>query len=289
MKKSPKTIQALDFATGRRPTWCPGCGDNAIWTALRTALANLQQPPEKTVIVYGIGCSGNMANFVKVYGFHGLHGRGIPVAEAVKIANPELTVIVVGGDGDGLGEGLGHFIHSLRGNHDITYLMLDNQVYGLTTGQTSPTSPQGYKSKSTPAGVIELPINPVALALAARGTFVARGFAGDLPHLTSLIMEALTHRGFSYVDILQPCVTFNHLSTYEWFSERVRKITGNEAAGDRERAIALAETADQLPIGVFYQESRTTYHESIQPPSKTVRSMSELSVRAIDSLIDEFR
>ena len=290
MTKFKKKLTSQEFATGRCPTWCPGCGDNAIWAALRSALAALNQPPEKVVVVYGIGCSGNMANFIRSYGFHGLHGRAVPVAEAVKIANPELTVIVVGGDGDGLGEGLNHFIHSVRGNHDITYLLLDNRVYGLTTGQTSPTSAKGFISKSTPAGSIEVPINPLALAISAGGTFVARGFAGELPHLTNLIMDAVTHRGFSFIDILQPCVTFNHMNTYEGYYKNLEKLDpSNHQEADLMKAFEKAQVADKLPIGVFYRNPRPAYHEEIMPKVDKPRALEELAVRPIDDLIAEFR
>ncbi|USN53845.1 MAG: 2-oxoacid:ferredoxin oxidoreductase subunit beta [Candidatus Nomurabacteria bacterium] len=261
-----KAIEKKDkFHTDKSPTWCPGCGDFSIWMALKEALEKLQLEPEKVVIVYGIGCSGNMANYVRTYGFHGLHGRALPVGEAVKMINPGMTVIVVGGDGDGLGEGIGHFLHSVRGNHDLTYIIHDNQVYGLTTGQTAPTSAKGFVTKSTPFGVLEEPVNAAALALAAGGHFVARGFAGEQMHLVDTLVRAIQHPGFSLVDVLQPCVTFNDLNTYAWFFERIYKLEESEyAPNDRMQAMVKAMESATLPIGVMYEGESTPYHLGVE-------------------------
>ncbi|MBI3573363.1 MAG: 2-oxoacid:ferredoxin oxidoreductase subunit beta, partial [Candidatus Kerfeldbacteria bacterium] len=193
-----------NFETSQAPTWCPGCGDFAIWTIIKNSLVALGYQPHHVVIVFGIGCAGNQANTLRAYTFHGLHGRPLPVALGVALANHHLKVIAVGGDGDGYGEGLAHFIHTIRANPNITYLVHDNQVYGLTKGQVSPTSMVGFRSDSTPTGSIDEPINPIALALAAGCGYVARGFAGDLTHTEQLVKGALEHRGFSFVDILQP-------------------------------------------------------------------------------------
>src|SRR5579872_3009299 len=207
-------VNLEDYTSPVFPTWCPGCGDFGIWASLKNALVSLQLEPYQVMIVYGIGCSGNMCNFINAYGFHGLHGRAIPVAEGVKIANNTLPVLVVGGDGDLLGEGLSHFITACRGNTDITVILHDNQVYGLTTGQASPTADKGLRTKSTPQGVIEVRLNPLVTAITQGATYVARGFAGDQILTTQLIAEAIRHKGFSFVNILQPCTTFNDMHTY---------------------------------------------------------------------------
>lgn len=254
-----------DFETHQFPTWCPGCGDFGIWTALKQALVELQVEPHQVVVVFGIGCSGNQANFVKAYGFHGLHGRALPVATGIALANHGLTTIVVGGDGDGYGEGLSHFIHTIRANPNITYLVHNNSVYGLTKGQTSPTSQQGFKTGSTPTGSLEEPINPIALALAADCGYVARGFAGDVRHLQHLIVQGIRHSGFSLIDVFQPCVTFNHLNTFNWYYQRVQKLEDlGHDQHDRQAAWQQANTVgEKLPIGLFFEQDKPTYQDGL--------------------------
>lgn len=247
------------------PTWCPGCGNFGIWTALKEALVELHIPPHETVIVFDIGCSGNGSNTIKTYGVHGLHGRALPLAEGIALANHNLTTIVISGDGGGYGEGGGHFLHALRANINLTYIVDDNQLYGLTKGQTSPTTPEGDKTTSAPFGNIDHPLNPMAVALATGGTFVARGFAGDIPHLRQLLKQAIQHQGFSFVDVMQPCVTFNHHATYAWVHERV--VT-TDALGykpnDLSAAWALTQRTDgKIPIGLYYQESRKTFQQRL--------------------------
>lgn len=247
------------------PTWCPGCGNFGVWTALKNALTELNMPEEELVIVYGVGCSGNMADFNRVYGFHALHGRAISNAVAIKAANHRLKVIVVAGDGDTYGEGLNHFISAMRGNHDITLLVHDNQVYGLTTGQTAPTTDKGTKTKSTPFGAPEVPINPIGIALTADATFVARGFAGNIRHLTDLIKKAIQHEGFSLVDMFQPCFTFNKVNTYHYFKERVYDLQANGFEANH-KVLAWEKTFDheKLPIGIFYQDPYSTpFHATL--------------------------
>ncbi|MCX7771350.1 MAG: thiamine pyrophosphate-dependent enzyme, partial [Proteobacteria bacterium] len=212
------------YNTYQTPSWCPGCGNFGIWYALKNAFNELGFQNHDITMVFGIGCSGNLSNFLKVYGFHSIHGRTLPVASGIKFANHKLNVIATSGDGDGLGIGLGHFIHTCRRNIDITYIIHDNRVYGLTTGQTSPTSPKGFSSKSTPFGVIELPVNPLALAILSGATFVARGYSGEIDHLSSLIVQGIKHKGFSVIDVLQPCVTFNPSYSYPFYNPRVYKL-----------------------------------------------------------------
>ena len=182
-----KSLELSDYKTDTTPTWCPGCGDFAVLRGIHGALAKLNINPKDVVVLSGIGCSSNITGFINSYGFHGLHGRALPVASGIKLANPELKVIASGGDGDGYGIGLGHFIHSMRRNIDITYVVMNNQVYGLTTGQASPTSEKGMITKSTNTGVLEIPVNPIALGLVSGATYIARGFSGDASQLTNLI------------------------------------------------------------------------------------------------------
>jgi 2-oxoglutarate ferredoxin oxidoreductase subunit beta len=247
------------------PTWCPGCGNFGVWTAFKNALTELQLPEEDVVIVYGVGCSGNMADFNRVYGFHALHGRAVANAVGIKNANHRLKVIVVAGDGDTYGEGLNHFISAMRGNHDITLLVHDNQVYGLTTGQTSPTTEKGTKTKSTPLGAPEVPLNPIGVALTCDATFIARGFAGDITHLTSLIKQAIAHEGFSLVDMFQPCFTFNKHNTYHYFKERIYKLQESGFTADNKVA-AWEKTYEheKLPIGIFYEDKHSVpFHQTL--------------------------
>jgi len=245
------------------PDWCPGCGDFGVLRALQTALSDLGILPKDALIVSGIGCSSNLPGFIQAYGFHGLHGRAVPVACGAKLANPELTVIVTGGDGDGYGIGAGHFLHVMRRNIDITYIVMDNQIYGLTTGQASPTSVKGHKTKSTPGGNPENPINPIAVALVSGATFVARGFSGEAKHLAELFKRAIQHKGFSLVDVFSPCVTYNRVNTYPWFKERVYKLEeANHDVSDFEKALEKAlEWGAAIPIGVFYAVDAPTYDE----------------------------
>jgi len=266
-----EVMKPLDYAVNRPPIWCPGCGDYGILEALRRALAELAVPNEEVVVVSGIGCSSQLPHFMKTYGIHGIHGRAVAIASGVKIANPRLKVIVVGGDGDGYGIGLNHMIHAARRNAGITYIVSNNQVYGLTTGQMSPTTLRGTKTKTTPFGSVDEPVNPLALALAAGATYVARGFSGDVPHLTQLIKSALVHRGFALVDVLSPCVTFNKVNTYDWFRARVYKLEeSSHDPADYLQAYRKAlewPTLDpygKIPIGLFYRtEEKPAYEEEL--------------------------
>jgi len=252
------------YNTYQTTSWCPGCGNFGIWYALKNAFNELGFENHEITMVFGIGCSGNLSNFLKVYGFHSIHGRTLPVASGIKLANHKLNVIATSGDGDGLGIGLGHFIHTCRRNIDLTYIIHDNRVYGLTTGQTSPTSPRGFSSKSTPFGVIELPVNPLALAMLSGATFVARGYSGEIDHLSSLIVQAIKHKGFSVIDVLQPCVTFNPSYSYPFYNPRVYKLEDvAHNPEDFDKALKLTlEFNDKIPIGLFYKSQRETYEEA---------------------------
>lgn len=259
------TLTQSSFLTNHMPTWCPGCGDFGIWTSLKDALVKLNIGPDDGVCVYGVGCHGNMYNWMKVYGFIGLHGRTLPVAQAIKSVNHKLPVIVISGDGDGLGEGGNHFLHAAKRNPDLTVILHDNQVYGLTTGQASPSAKQGFKTKSTPEGVTDNPINPLALAITAGATFVARGFSGDTQGLASLMTQAIQHQGFSIVDVLQPCVTFDKVHTYQWYRERVYYLNDDYNPLHKVAAFEKSlEWGDKIPLGVIYKEDRPTA-ESLEP------------------------
>ena len=255
--------QVKEYVSKVKPDWCPGCGDYGVLNALQRALAELDIAPYKVQIVSGIGCSSNLPGFINAYGFHGLHGRALPVAAGVKLANHELTVIATGGDGDGYGIGGGHFVHMCRRNIDITYLVMDNQVYGLTTGQASPTAEKDMRTKSTPEGTIEIALNPIALALTCGATYVARGFSGENVQLAQLMKGAIEHKGFALVDIFSPCVTYNKHNTYPWFRERVYKLDdeGHDAS-DFQTALEKAfEWGARIPIGLFYKVERPTYED----------------------------
>jgi 2-oxoglutarate ferredoxin oxidoreductase subunit beta len=254
-----------DLKTTKSNTWCPGCGNFGILMAFKKALIELGIEREEAMLVSGIGCHGKMVNYVNINGFHGIHGRVLPLATGIKLANPKLTVVGFAGDSDQYNEGWGHFAHTIRQNIDMTLIVHDNMVLGLTTGQATSTSQQGFKSKSTPFGVIPPMLNPVAHALVSNGTFVARGFSGDMLHLKGLMVEAIKHRGFAFIDVFQPCVSFNYLNTYDWFSQRVYKLEEEDHdVTDHKKALEKAfEWGDRIPIGIFYKKERPIYRDSL--------------------------
>lgn len=248
---------------GHTPTWCPGCGDWGIGVSVRTAFSQMGFEPSSMMAAFDIGCSGNMNDFVNAYAMHTLHGRSVVSAIGMKIANHSMPVVVIGGDGALYGEGGNHFMHACRGNHDLTLIAHDNMVYGLTTGQVAPTAHQGYKSKSTPTGILEVSINPLALALTQGATFVAQAFAGDTTHLIEMIKLGIAHKGFSLVNVLQPCVTFNKVNTYQYYNKRVYKLDNNYDRSNFD--LALQKTVEikeeKFPLGVIYQANRPAFHE----------------------------
>jgi 2-oxoglutarate ferredoxin oxidoreductase subunit beta len=240
------------------PDWCPGCGDFGVLAAMQKALVELQIPNHEVVVISGIGCSSNLPGYINTYGMHTLHGRALAVATGLKLANHHLTVLVTGGDGDGFGIGGNHFIHTMRRNVDLLYIVMDNQIYGLTTGQTSPTSRLGMKTKSMPFGNIEAPVNPISLALAAGATFVARGFSGDQKHLTDLIKKGIQHKGLSFLDVFSPCVTYNHDNTYQWFRPRLKKLEDDFSFDPGDWTSAIENSViwgDEIPIGKFFERN----------------------------------
>lgn len=259
------SIQITDLQSPISPTWCPGCGNFSILTALKKALIELNLEAKDVVIVFGIGCSGNMADFIKTNGFHALHGRAIANAIGIKLANHRLKVIVTGGDGDLYGEGFNHLLAAARGNHDISVFVHNNERYSLTTGQTSPASKKGTVGKSTPQGVIEEAINPLALAISANASFVARGFAGQSKELVELMKQAIMHEGFALVDILQPCPSFNKTQDNQWYIEHTQTLKADYDLSDREQALKQVLKKEPIGLGVFYQDQgRLAYHQELQ-------------------------
>ena len=251
------------FKSEVKPDWCPGCGDFGVLSSLQKACADLNLSPHEIMVVSGIGCSSNLPGFFNSYGLHTLHGRSLPVASGAKFGNHDMTVIVTGGDGDGYGIGVGHFIHSIRRNMDLTYIVMDNQIYGLTTGQASPTTERMTKTKSTPTGSLENSLNPLALSLAGGASFVARGFSGEPAHLAETFKKAIQHKGFSHVDVFSPCVTYNKTNTYPYFKQRVYKLEDEKHDTQNfEAAMQKAqEWGERIPIGVLYAKERPTYED----------------------------
>jgi len=275
-------VALKDLGTPEKINWCPGCGNFGILTAFKNALVELNVEREDVVIVTGIGCHGKMVNWVNVNGFHGIHGRVIPLATGMNLANPELKVVGFSGDADCYDEGWDHFCHAIRRNIDMTLIVHDNMILGLTTGQATSTSQKGFRTRSTPFGSTVQPLNPIAHALVAGGTFVARGFAGDPKHLQSLIVQAVKHKGFNYIDVFQPCVSFNYLNTYDWYRQRVYKLeeSGHDYT-DRWKALEKSfEWGDKIPIGIFYKEDQPTYLDNL-PHLKNI-SLVETPLEDID-------
>ncbi len=260
-------VDVKDYQSPVRPTWCPGCGNFGIWNAVKRALAGAGVAPHEVMIVSGIGCGSKLPDYTRANGFMSLHGRTVPVATGVKLANHGLKVLCTHGDGDAYAEGLGHMLHAARRNIGLVDLVQNNRIYGLTKGQYSPTSDHGRVSKTSPEGAIEDPVNPLALALAAGATFVARSWSGDIPHLSAVIARALQHRGYALIDVLQPCVTFDKGHDYDYYRPRVVNV--NEEPGydpaDRVAAFARAqEFGERIPIGILYQtEDCPAYEEQV--------------------------
>lgn len=253
-----------DLATPAVNTWCPGCGNFGILYSVKQAIIDLGLAKEEIVAVTGIGCHGKITDYLNVNGIHTIHGRVLPVATAIKLANHELTVIGFAGDGDGLNIGIGHFPHAARRNVNMIYIIHNNLIYGLTTGQTSPTSKKGFITKTTPRGSFEPAINPLTQALTSYATFVARTYTGDIKHQTTILKQAIQHKGFALVDMLQPCISWNRVNTYEFYRERTYRLEDeNHDTGNWEKAYSKAEEWDEkIPIGVFYQVSRPDYTEN---------------------------
>lgn len=282
-----------DFRNDVKPNWCPGCGDFSVQASIQRAAANVGLDPHNLAVVSGIGCSGRISGYIKSYGFHGIHGRSLPIAQGVKMANKDLTVIASGGDGDGFAIGMGHTIHAIRRNIDVTYIVMDNQIYGLTKGQTSPRSGFGFKTKSTPKGSIESSISVMEMALTAGASFVAQSFSSDLKDLTSLIEQGIQHKGFSLINVFSPCVTYNKVNTYDWFKENLTKLKDIDGydSSSKDQAMQTLMKHDGLVTGLIYQnKEQKSYQDLVHGYSEEPLSKSDLKIEEnkFNELVSEF-
>ncbi len=249
-----------DYRAELHPVWCPGCGDFGVVAAVYQALAKLNLDPDRTVIVSGIGCSSRLPGYVNTYSFNAIHGRALPIATGIKLANPELTVVVVGGDGDGFAIGTGHFVHAARRNVDITYVCMDNSIYGLTKGHVSPTTPTDEVTKTSPYGNVEEPMNPALMALACGATFIARAFSSEVKTSVELIAEGIEHEGFSFVHMISPCPVFRGRQQFDWVKERIRPVPEGYDFTDRQqaRSIAFEDPHQQITLGLLWRDTRAS-------------------------------
>lgn len=282
-----------DFRNDVRPNWCPGCGDFSVQSAIQRAAANLGLEPEQLAVISGIGCSGRISGYIRSYGFHGTHGRVLPLAQGVKMANRDLTVIAAGGDGDGFAIGMGHTIHAIRRNIDITYIVMDNQVYGLTKGQTSPRSEVGFKTKSTPDGAIESTLSIMEMALTAGATFVAQGFSSDLQQLTELIERGIQHKGFAFINVFSPCVTYNKINTYDWFKEHLIRLDEVDGYDPHNRILAMKTLMENngFVTGIIYEDKEKKSYQDLLPgfsETPLARENLQMSEEKFQQLIAEF-
>jgi 2-oxoglutarate ferredoxin oxidoreductase subunit beta len=283
-----------DFRNNVKPNWCPGCGDFSVQAAIQKAAANVGLEPEEVAIITGIGCSGRLSGYVNSYGLHSIHGRSLPLAQGVKMANKDLTVIASGGDGDGFAIGMGHTIHALRRNMDMTYIIMDNQIYGLTKGQTSPSSAKGFVTKTTPKGNIEQNVAPLELALSSGATFVAQSFSSDIKELTHIIEEAINHKGFSFVNVFSPCVTYNKINTYDWFKENLTKLADIEDYdfSNKNQAIQTVMDKESMITGIIYQDKETpSYEQQLEQLDETplVKKSLKLEENQFEELVSQFK
>ncbi|MCL4407170.1 MAG: thiamine pyrophosphate-dependent enzyme [Thermotogae bacterium] len=272
--------------------WCPGCGDYGILNAVKQTMAELEIPPEKVVIVSGIGQAAKLPHYIRSNFFNGLHGRSIPPATGIKATNPDLVVIAESGDGDIYGEGGNHFIHAMRRNPDITVIVHDNMVYGLTKGQASPTSREGFKTPVQVEGVILKPFNPIAVSIANSASFVARASITDIPGTVKILKQAIQHKGFSIVDLFQPCVTFNKLNTYQWFKDNTYYLEDSYDPHNRIEALKRAFEEDKFPLGVFYaEENRKTFEENnmAYEVDKTPLYKRDVDLKKLSNLVESMR
>lgn len=255
-----------DFKTSEKSWWCPGCGDFGVLAAMQRALVAVGAEPSTTALVAGIGCSGKLGNYINSYNIHVTHGRTLPAALGVKLANRDLLVLAAGGDGDAYAIGMGHFMHALRRNVDMTYIVMDNHIYGLTKGQTSPTSDSGFQTKTTPQGSIDRPVHPLMLAVSAGATFVAQGFSSWQPQLASLIQRGIEHPGFALINVISPCVTYNKVNTYDWYKKMLANLEDDPAYNPHNRAQALArlDATDEMVTGIIYQEESLPYENQVE-------------------------
>lgn len=284
---------AADFKNGIKPNWCPGCGHYGIHNAIAQAVANTGLEPQQVSVVSGIGCSGRISGYLYAYGFHALHGRALPLAQGIKMGNRDLSVIACSGDGDAYAIGLGHTVHAIRRNLDITYIVMDNHVYGLTKGQTSPRSDIGFQTKTTPHGSTDAPLAALETALAAGATFVAQAFSLNLAELTGLIEQGLAHKGFAFINVFSPCVTFNKHNSYDWYKQHLTSLATIDGydPGDRLQAMATVMRHAGLVTGLVYQDkSRPDYQTAIGLGTAPLSQVAEAPDSGrLRQLLEEFR
>lgn len=254
---------ANEYKSDLKPVWCPGCGDFGVLNSLYRSMAELRMDPHDTVVVSGIGCSSRLPGYVEAYGFNSLHGRALPIATGIKMANPKLNVVVVGGDGDGIAIGGNHFLHTARRNADLTYIMMDNQIYGLTKGQAAPTTPIGDKTKSTTYGNPEAAVDPCALAISFGATWVGRSFSGDIKGTAELMKQAMQHRGFAFLDIISPCVTWRGDDQHKEFRAKVRAVPADHDRTNMNAALAFTSEGGPITTGVLFDVSHATLIDEI--------------------------
>jgi len=284
-KTENKGYTIADYKSKLKPIWCPGCGDYGVVNAIYRAFNELQLVPEKTAVISGIGCSSRIPGYVSTYGFNTVHGRAIPIASGVKISSPETTVVVAGGDGDGFAIGGGHMPHVSRRNIDMTYIVMDNQIYGLTKGQLSPTSESGLKTTTSQYGSIDTPLNIVGLALSYNVSFIARGFAGDINSLSKLIKEAITHKGFSVVHVVSPCVTYRGMEYFKQAKETCVPLPEGYDPTNKVEAFKVVEEQVKKYIGVIYRERRPTFGERLDEMQKMASGDKKVT---LDNILDQY-
>jgi len=281
-------MATLKDLRGDQPTWCPGCGHFSVMAGIQKSIIELGYEPHEFALISGIGCSGKVSEYIKTNGFHSIHGRSLPVAQGVKMGNPDLKVIASGGDGDGYGIGLGHFVHAVRRNIDMTYVVMDNHIYGLTKGQTSPRSEHGFVTKTTKNGNKEYPVDALSTSISNGGTFVAQGFSNDIKGLTEIIKKGIGHKGFSHINVFSPCVTFNKINTYDFFKERIVHVETPFAT--REEALSFIKKHDGLVTGVLYVEERDDF-QSMQNIDWDMQSISngEMDLKLFQDKLNSFK
>ena len=285
LKEETRPEEKVSYKSDVKVTWCPGCGDFGVLSAVYKAFEIQGWDPKELVVVSGIGCSSRIPYFISSFGFHTIHGRALPLSVGIKVSNPKLKVVVLGGDGDGFSIGAGHFPHAVRRNPDITYIIMDNSVYGLTKGQSSPTASFKFVTKAAPYGNIEDPINPMAFALVYGASFVAKGFSGKANDLAKLFVQAFNHPGFSFINVLSPCPTFNKIDTFKYYAEKLADVPADHDSSNRLQALELAYRSDKHFSGIYYQDHRPTLENRLQ----SVRDKVHMDTQEeIDHLLSRF-
>ncbi len=282
-------VRFTDFKSDKQPTWCPGCGDFGTMNGMMKALAETGNTPDDTFVVAGIGCSGKIGTFMHSYAIHGVHGRALPVGTGVKLANPDLEVMVAGGDGDGYSIGVGHFIHAVRRNVDMSYVVMDNRIYGLTKGQASPTSREDFETSTTPEGPKQPPVNPLALALSAGATFIAQSFSTDAQRHAEIVQKAIEHDGFGFVNVFSPCVTFNDVDTYDYFRDSIVDLADEDHdPHDYEGAKEKILDANKEYQGVIYQDENSVPYGELHGLSGNMTEIPDGAPEDAMDLVREF-